>query len=250
MEFRYSPDASRFQLHVPFNRRCPEENVMSMLVRTLPLAFLLLSACNTGQSASHGTEIARRTGSSSSESDQLLFTKAAPGRKLIAEFHGQTIATGEATTAPVRMVDRLVIRDGVSGSTLVYRPETSTRQAADFFFTDVWSPDGHFLALPLDKNDGFAIFESASAITDVRANAPLDRIRVWNGAARKYWHSFVGWDGPHAIHFTAELDGSVKAFRYDLLTRMLTCIDAPCGTNDSAANLFGKVQLAGGVATR
>jgi hypothetical protein len=247
MEFRRAPDTARLQLRIPFDRSRAKKDVMSRILRSLPFAALLLHACTAGPSASRGADTARNE-AAPQKSAQLLLTKAAPGGVLVADFYGEAVETGGA--APVRMIDHLVIRDKASSRTVVYKPDTPTRQAADFFFAEIWSPDGRSLVLPLDKKDGFAFFEVATAMRDVAADRPSDRIRIWNGAARKYWHGFSGWDGPHAIRFTAELDGTARVFRYDLAARTLTCIDAPCSTNDSAANLAGKVPRVGNTATR
>lgn len=137
------------------------------------------------------------------------------------------------------MIDYLTLGESGGSRSITYRPETDTRQAADFYFKDVWSPDGRMLVLPLDKRDGFAIVNASSALTDVPAGKYADRIRVRHGTARRYWHRFDSWDGTTAIRFTGELDGRETRFRYDFATKALTCLETRCdddhGENGSGA---------------
>ncbi|MDR2880963.1 MAG: hypothetical protein LBV29_03570, partial [Azoarcus sp.] len=91
-----------------------------------------------------------------------------------ALFYGSDYGIG------VRMVaiEYIVLKDEKTSQSVTYLPETDTQQAADFFFEDVWSPNGAYIVLPLSKWDGFAIFKSETVIQDIKSNNFVDTIRV------------------------------------------------------------------------
>lgn len=173
------------------------------------------------------------------EQPQALFERKNATQGLDAMFYGEAIRVEGAK--PVMRVSSVVLKDARTGQSVTYAPDSDTRQASDFFFADVWSPDGAYLLLPLDKRDGFAIFKASSAMQDVPAQKYADTIRVWRGEARRYWHGFEAWEGPAAFRFKGELEGRVFHFRYDIPTRRLTCFEARCASADHARNLAGDV---------
>jgi hypothetical protein len=169
---------------------------------------------------------------------RLLFEKTNAALGISALFYGTEIL-GEELLHPNQMITYIVLKDMRTGQAVTYAPESDTRQAADFFFPDIWSPDGAYIVLPLDKRDGFAIFNSETAIQDIKHLKYADTIRVWRGEARRYWHSFDAWEGQAAFYFKGEMEGDSFRFKYDIPARRLSCFDAGCSSVDRAQNIKG-----------
>jgi hypothetical protein len=140
---------------------------------------------------------------------------------------------------PFQVIEYIELKDKRSGQAVTYAPDCDTRQAADFFFPNIWSPDGAYIVLPLDKFDGFAIFNSETAIQDIKSHKYADTIRVWRGEARRYWHNFDVWEGHAAFYFKGEMEGHTFRFKYDIPARRLSCFDAGCSSDDRARNIKG-----------
>lgn len=197
---------------------------MKILSNLLTIGLLLsvLSGCGHPASvAKAGTDAA----------EKILFEKPNDAAQLVVQFVGTEEAMDTGEVAILQTIDHLVLKDRSTGTSIRYDPETDTRQAADFFFAGVWSPDANYLVLPRDKRDGFAVYRAQTAMQDVRAAKPLGSIRVWHGEARRYWHSFEGWDGPAAFRFSGEMEGKVTHFRYDVVRRKLECLTGQCSGN-------------------
>jgi hypothetical protein len=143
------------------------------------------------------------------------------------------------------MIAYIVFKDKRTGQAVTYAPESDTRQAVDFFFPDIWSPDGAYVVLPLDKREGFAIFNSEMVIQDIESHKYADTIKVWRGEARRYWHSFDAWEGQTAFFFKGEMEGHTFRFKYDIRTRRLTCLDVGCSSVDHARNIRGDLLVQG-----
>lgn len=178
------------------------------------------------------------------QQSRLLFEKTNRAVGISALFYGKDIM-GEAPLYPMQSVEHIVFKDTRTGQSVTYAPETVTRQAADFFFPDIWSPDGAYLVLPLDKNDGFAILNSETAIEDIKSHKYADTIRVWRGEARRYWHSFDAWEGQAAFRFKGEMEDKIFHFKYDIRTQRLSCFDDGCGSADHAQNIKGDLPPQG-----
>jgi len=172
---------------------------------------------------------------------RILFERPNQAAGVTAQFFGR--ATDPASR-PSLLIDHITLKNTRSGETVTYAPDVTTRQAADFFFADVWSPDGQYLVLPLDKYDGFAIYRAQTAIADVKRGTPADTVRVWTGEARKYWHVFDGWTAPASLRFRGELERSSFAFEYRIGDGILSCRVAPCGLRDHARNKAGVIAVA------
>jgi hypothetical protein len=166
----------------------------------------------------------------------LLFKKTNKVVGISALFFGRDIP---GNVHPKQIIDYIVLKDKRTGQAATYSPECVTRQAADFFFPDIWSPDGAYTVLPLDKYDGFAIFNSATAIQDIKSRKYADTIRVWCGDARPCWHNFDGWEGQAAFRFKGEMERDTSSFKYDIPTRHLSCFDAGCSSVNRARNMKG-----------
>jgi hypothetical protein len=172
----------------------------------------------------------------------LLFEKLNVASGLKAQFYGLDM---NPKLRPPQVIDYIIFKDTKTGASVKYDLQSATDQAADFFFADVWSPDGAYLVLPVDKYDGFAIYNSKTALADIKARKPADTIRVWTGAARRYWHVFDGWAGPSTFRFKAELETSSLPFQYDIGTQKLSCTSGDCGREDHARNIKGDVPVQG-----
>jgi hypothetical protein len=170
----------------------------------------------------------------------LLFERPNPVAGVSVQFFGTAL---DPNLHPPYMIDFAIIKDLKAGKSIKYAPESETRQAADFYFADVWSPGQDYLVLPLDKKDGFAIFNAKTAIADIEVGRYADTVRVIKGEARRYWHSFEKWDGSSAFRFKGEIEGRAVSFKYDIKSRQLFCVDVACSPDDRARNLTGSVQL-------
>lgn len=209
----------------------------------LAVAFLGLSlaGCDKPPSDPERAAIAAML---ADQEPHLLFEKTNRAAGISALFYGKDIL-GEAPLYPIQIIKHIVFKDTRTGQAVTYAPETAARQAADFFFPDIWSRDGAYIVLPLDKNDGFAIFNSETAIEDIKSNKYADTIRVWRGEARRYWHSFEAWEGQAAFRFKGEMEGHAFRFKYDIRTQRLSCFDDGCGSADHAQNLKGELAPQG-----
>lgn len=175
-----------------------------------------------------------------SEKTRLLFEKPNAAQNITAMFYGTEI---DPQLRPPSLIEYIVFKDTKTGQSIKYDPKSDTRQAADFFFADIWSPDGTYLVLPLGKYEGFAIYNAKTAIPDIMAGKPADTIRVWTGQARRFWHNFDGWSGPASFRFKAELEGSSIPYQYNIATRQLSCAGKQCGHDDHAENAKGTLPV-------
>jgi len=213
----------------------------------LAVTFLLLGlfvvVYNNRPTADPDRENNAAVAESSKQTPHLLFEKKNAAFGISALFYGRELRlVGEP---PDKIIEYIVLKNEKTGQTATWLPKTDTEQAADFFFTNVWSPDGTYIVLPLDKLDGFAIFNSETVIQDIDSNKFLDTIRVWRGEARRYWHNFDAWDGPAAFYFKGEMEGHTFRFRYDFLTHQLSCYDPGCSRDDHGRNLKGDLAPQG-----
>ncbi len=211
----------------------------SPIVLAVTFLGLSLACCDKPQA---DPEPAANAAILAEQKPRLLFEKTNAALGISALFYGIDIRLGEELLHPDPVIAYIVFQDKRTGQAVTYNPEGATRQAADFFFPDIWSPDGAYIVLPLDKLDGFAIFNSATAIQDIESHKYADTIRVWHGEARRYWHSFDAWEGQAAFYFKGEMERDAFRFKYDVSTRRLSCFDAGCSSVDHARNITGDLQ--------
>jgi hypothetical protein len=199
--------------------------------------FMQLAACDNTpanrQQVASGAKLA-------DQEPQAFLEKPNAKFGLTALFYGQVIELGGEQPRPYQDIGSIVIKDTKTGKIATYAIE---HKELDFYFTDVWSPDGAYLVVPLGKLDGFAIYNAKTAVADVKARKPADTIRVWTGAARRYWHVFDGWAGPSTFRFKTELETSSFPYQYDIGTRQLSCTSGDCGREDHARNIKGDMPV-------
>jgi hypothetical protein len=196
---------------------------------------LLLLGCDTRQSESTDTEFPLLTARTT-----LLFEKKNVSAGQTASFYGVNL---DPSLKPKQVIKYIILKDDKSGDNLKYMAKSDTAQAVDFYFTDIWSPDGSYLILPIGKLEGFGIFKARTAIADIKAKKYTDTLVVWKYEARRYWHTFVAWEGPSSFRFKGEMEGDTFQFVYDITTRQLSCFDPGCAADDSARNLKGNITL-------
>lgn len=118
----------------------------------------------------------------------------------------------------------VVLRDDATGRRARYFP---TRQpggvpdSAERYHREVWSPDGEYLALPLNPFEGFCVIRAKGALRTVRRRRCDDFIRVVDYrpgmevplvALR---HEWGGWETDAAFSFKAGLSGYDAIYVYD-----------------------------------
>jgi hypothetical protein len=206
-----------------------------------PLTFVVfmlglpLAGCDTRQSESTATESHLLTAGTT-----LLFEKKNASVGQTASFYGVNL---DPSLNPKQVIEYIILKDDKSGNSVKYMAKSETAQAADFYFIDIWSPDGTYLILPIGKLEGFGIFKARTAIADIKAKKYTDTLVVWKYEARRYWHTFDAWNGPATFRFKGEMEGDTFQFAYDITTRQLSCFDPGCAADDSARNLKGNITL-------
>lgn len=94
-----------------------------------------------------------------------------------ARFYGVDLKVGGDGGSATRIIRSIVLKETKSGSEVKYAPTVDSSQAADFYFTNIWSPDEEYLVLPLGKFEGFALLKANDALNGVKTGAYLDTIR-------------------------------------------------------------------------
>jgi hypothetical protein len=89
------------------------------------------------------------------------------------------------------------------------------------YYTDVWSPDLEFLVLPLGRFEGYAVFKSAKAMTEIAAGKPNDFIRIQSPSGIRFWHKFGQWVASSSFEFEAGLSDDFGSFGYAASARSL-----------------------------
>jgi hypothetical protein len=178
------------------------------------------SACICGVLAISGCLLAggdSQLGPAVSQETTPIVSRGNAPYHLAVEFYGEYIGPdGEPPTQLV--VDRIVVRDTRTGGVEKFMPDDAdTLQSSFGYFTDVWSPDGAYLVLPLGRFQGFAVFASASAMEELREGHSREtiQIRLANGDSPMLWHEFLGWEGERVLRFSAGLSGRAVEFRFD-----------------------------------
>jgi hypothetical protein len=137
--------------------------------------------------------------------------------QIAVEFYGELI--GADTQPPDHLVvDSILIRDLKTMRAERFVPEDSVSLHNSFgYFTNVWSPDWAYLALPLGRFHGFALFSSKTLMEDLKQGhfPETIQIRSANKRSTRLWHEFVGWQDPHDFQFTAGLSGKQVGFVFN-----------------------------------
>lgn len=141
-------------------------------------------------------------------------------------------------------VTRVVVRKAASNASAQYRPaDADAAERSLMYFRDVWSPDLEYLVLPAGRFDGFAVFNSRSAVPDVKSNRPADSVSIrYRGQARSLPQIFRGWSGGHALLFDVQFETSSISFSYDLGRKELSSPSDKIDVFD-AVNLGGSTPI-------
>ena len=152
-----------------------------------------------------------------------IASAANAAHELVVEFYGELV--GADSEPPQQMtVDRILVRDEKTGQAEPFVPADPTSLASSFgYFTDVWSPDEAYLALPLGRFQGFVLFSADKLLPGLRDRQSADRvqIRLARDASPALWHEFIGWEAPHTLRFAAGLSGDLVEFEFDPKTRLV-----------------------------
>jgi hypothetical protein len=118
----------------------------------------------------------------------------------------------------------VVLRDDATGRRARYFPTRQPGRApdtAESYYREVWSPDGEYLALPLNPFDGFCVIRAKGALRAVARRRCDDFIRVLDYRPRMevrevaFHHEWSGWETGSAFSFRAGLSGEDRTFVYD-----------------------------------
>lgn len=160
----------------------------------------------------------------SSPRENVLAVKENKKYKLRCVFYGEEMEVGASRKAKV--IRHAAVRNE-DGDEARYEPSDAAAAGdSNIYFTDVWSPDEEYLALPRGRSEGFCIVKSRGAFESVKAGRCDDFIRVRETNGTALWHEFVGWDG-ESLTFKAGLSGDSFTFVYDLPRRSLTTAERP-----------------------
>lgn len=178
------------------------------LAAAMVVGTLALAACTSQPSQAQ------------SDSSAPMHTEANPNHALEVAFYGERLGPDD-DPASVLLVERMVVRDGTSGESAPFVPvDLDSLQNSFGFYTQVWSPDGEWLALPAGRFEGFVVYKAEALLPAVRENRPAStaRVAVTSGATTALWHEFAGWRAPNTLLFSAGLSGDLVAFELDVVT--------------------------------
>jgi hypothetical protein len=159
-----------------------------------------------------------------------------------ALFYGVNLRYGEKKELSAKVIQSIVFKDTNTGTELKYAVTDNTQQAADFYFTDIWSPDEEFLVLPIGKLEGFAIFKAKDSLDDIKANKYFDTIKTKSVNSGWFWHDFEKWEDNSTFSFRAGLEGDMFAFKYDATKKELYCYRTKCEEAETGKNLSGDIK--------
>jgi hypothetical protein len=177
------------------------------------------------------------------EATVLLDEKLNQRYDMTAQFFGIRMALGNNEAPPVSVIQKVVFKGAGTGAAQPYVVTDDTAQAADFYFTNIWSADEEYAALPVGKTKGFALYAAKTLMQDIKTRKYADVIRVKGANSGWYWHDFGAWEAGNIIRFRAGLDGDMFAYKYDLSKKTLTCFREKCAELDVAENINGPVKM-------
>ncbi len=213
---------------------------MNRLMKTLPWIFILIcpAACKN-----ETAYVEREDDAATVIDDSDILLEQRPNSKydLTAFFYGSNTVYKDRTIKPVRNIQFIIFKENKSGNRILYHVDERKTQAYGFYFTEIWSPDGEHVVLPLGKQDGFVILESKSLIQDLSTKTYVDSIRVWQDPARKHWHNFGKWQDNNTLRFSVEGEqkGEAFPFSYNFKSGLLTCGWSDCSKDQSGDNRKG-----------
>lgn len=175
--------------------------------------------------------------------DEVIIVTQKDNKKynLSATFYGEELRYGENEEVVSKIITYVVFRDNKTNVEVKYSPKGTT-SAADFYFTEIWSPDEEYLILPIGKFEGFGIFEAKDALKNVKSNKYFDTIKVKHEHSGWYWHDFEKWEDDSTFSFRAGLSGDMFAFKYNVAKSELYCYEEDCQNSDIGENNKGNIK--------
>jgi hypothetical protein len=154
----------------------------------------------------------------------------APPSDLTAAAEANVVANPKHKLSCLFLEDKdgteyVVLRDDATGRRARYFPTKQPGGGADTaerYYRDVWSPDGEYLALPLNPFEGFCVIKAKGALDTIKRRRCDDFIRVLDYRPRAdvkevaYHHEWNRWEAATAFSFRAGLSGNDKIFVYDI----------------------------------
>lgn len=179
-----------------------------------------------------------------SETPDVLPGEVPNGRyPITALFHGSRVAAGSPGAPSLTVVQSVSFRNLRDGTVHPYVLKDDLDQAADLYFTNLWSSDGERAALPLGKRKGFAVFTTRSLLTDMDARTFPVKVAVNSRNSGAFFHTFGEWEGPDVFGFRAGLEGDMFAYTYNAATGSVTCYHEGCARSEAAEGLAGPLPL-------
>lgn len=169
------------------------------------LICILLSGCDV------------KSRESTASANKPIVSKINEQYQIAVEFYGELVGADDQPPDHL-VVDSILIRDLKTMRAERFIPEDSVSLQNSFgYFTDVWSPDWAYLALPLGRFHGFALFSSKTVMEDLKQGhfSETIQIRSANQRSTRLWHEFVGWQDPHVFKFSAGLSGRQIGFVFN-----------------------------------
>jgi hypothetical protein len=160
---------------------------------------------------------------------------------ITANFYGMLFRPDENKDEHYKIIKRVVFQDNKSKVEIEYKP-TGTIPAGNFYFTNVWSPDGNYLVMPIGRFEGIAIFEAKTDLVDLKNNIYFDTIKIKSQTGDYYAHDFETWIDDSTFSFRAGLSGNSWTFRYNISKRELQCFSVKCEELDIGENNKGEIK--------
>jgi len=200
-------------------------------VRYATLAIVILA----------GTTVGCKRPSNEFSSPRLLATASNAKYHLTCKLYGRLFTVDSGKTD--KFVQYVTIQGPDRNREIRYLPEDATSlEQSSGFFTNVWSPDGELLVLPLGRFEGFSITRSAEALQRIASGKFNDSVRVELTSGERLWHEFGKWNGPESFEFSAGLSRDQTPYAYDIPTGKVTTNEA---LNDNCVGVSsqGKVKI-------
>jgi hypothetical protein len=181
--------------------------------------------------------------SSIEKNDEIVILEKKLNQKYGVEalFYGENLIYGEKQDLMAKIIKFVVFRDTNNGAEIKYLVSDETKQAVNFYFLDVWSPDEEYLVMPISKFEGFAIFNAKDVLNDIKSKKYFDTIKTKGVNSGWFWHDFEKWENNSTLSFRAGLEGDMFAFKYDVINKELGCYQTKCNELDIGKNLYGDI---------
>jgi hypothetical protein len=210
------------------------------------LLFLLIFLLNISCGSRQRPAAASPSPSPSQQSGAIDRIKVTENHtyQLDAIFSGEYLEVGDRTD---KVITSLTLKSKITGQEVRYNPESSpAKEDTSAYFTEVWSPEGEWLVLPLGRFSGFCIIQARDALASIEKQKCSDNLytRLSTRPKLLLWHDFEKWDGDSAFIFKAGLFGDLTRLRYDITTSRLTVLDPDASPHFiEASNNKGKIAI-------